>query len=74
MALINALQLRPRASWTELGRSLGVDPVTVARRWSRLAERGEAWVSFSPGRRFPVGEEPGGSPPTGQAVSGVEVT
>jgi hypothetical protein len=27
-ALVSALQLRPRASWTELGRALGVDPVT----------------------------------------------
>lgn len=52
LALINALQLRPRASWTELGSALGVDPVTVARRWNRLAERGEAWVSYSPGPRL----------------------
>ena len=52
LALINALQLRPRASWTDLGRALGVDPVTVARRWNRLAERGEAWVGLSPGPRL----------------------
>jgi DNA-binding Lrp family transcriptional regulator len=52
LALIHALQLRPRATWTDLGRALGVDPVTAARRWSRLAERGEAWVSFSPGPRL----------------------
>jgi DNA-binding Lrp family transcriptional regulator len=52
LALINALQLRPRASWTELGSALGVDPVTVARRWNRLAGRGEAWVSYSPGPRL----------------------
>ncbi|MEV6066524.1 Lrp/AsnC family transcriptional regulator [Nocardia sp. NPDC052001] len=49
LALIHALQLRPRASWTELGGVLGVDPVTVARRWQRLGERGEAWVCMSPG-------------------------
>ncbi|WP_218003298.1 Lrp/AsnC family transcriptional regulator [Nocardia concava] len=49
LALIHALQLRPRAAWTELGRVLGVDPVTVARRWQRLHDRGEAWVSVSPG-------------------------
>lgn len=49
LALIHALQLRPRASWTDLGQVLGVDPVTVARRWQRLRERGEAWVSVSPG-------------------------
>lgn len=52
LAVIHALQLRPRASWTELGRVLGVDPVTVARRWNRLSERGEAWVSISPGPRL----------------------
>ncbi|UQA97674.1 Lrp/AsnC family transcriptional regulator [Streptomyces halobius] len=49
LALIHALQLHPRASWTELGRALGVDPVTVSRRWSRLSARGEAWVGVSPG-------------------------
>ncbi|MFE3162135.1 Lrp/AsnC family transcriptional regulator [Streptomyces sp. NPDC059224] len=52
LALINALQLRPRASWTELGRVLDVDPVTVARRYHRLAEQGTAWVGFSPGPRL----------------------
>lgn len=49
LALVHALQLRPRASWTVLGQALGADPVTVARRWGRLAQRGEAWVLGSPG-------------------------
>ncbi|SEF07010.1 Lrp/AsnC family transcriptional regulator [Streptomyces sp. Ag109_O5-10] len=52
LALINALQLSPRASWTELGRALGVDPVTVARRFHRLSAQGTAWVGFSPGPRL----------------------
>ena len=52
LALIHALQLQPRASWSVLGRALGVDPVTVARRWSRLTRRGEAWVGVSPGPRL----------------------
>ncbi|MFD7445791.1 Lrp/AsnC family transcriptional regulator [Streptomyces sp. NPDC059909] len=52
LALIHAMQLQPRASWTDLGRILRVDPVTVARRWGRLAERGEAWIGFSPGPRM----------------------
>ncbi|MFF7355631.1 Lrp/AsnC family transcriptional regulator [Streptomyces filipinensis] len=52
LALIHALQLRPRASWTELGRVLGVDPVTVARRFHRLTEHGMAWVGLSPGPRM----------------------
>ncbi|MFD5393319.1 Lrp/AsnC family transcriptional regulator [Streptomyces sp. NPDC127097] len=49
LALISALQLRPRASWTELGRALEIDPVTVARRFSRLSGQGAAWVGISPG-------------------------
>ncbi|MEU8896447.1 AsnC family transcriptional regulator [Nocardia sp. NPDC048505] len=52
LALIHALQLRPRAGWTELGHALGVDPVTVARRWQRLTARGAAWVGVSPGPRL----------------------
>ncbi|WP_225823452.1 Lrp/AsnC family transcriptional regulator [Streptomyces naphthomycinicus] len=52
LVLIHALQLRPRASWTELGRVLGVDPVTVARRFGRLTEQGLAWVGLSPGPRM----------------------
>ncbi|MFF4114507.1 Lrp/AsnC family transcriptional regulator [Streptomyces sp. NPDC001714] len=52
LALINALQLSPRASWTELGRALGVDPVTVARRFHRLRVHGTAWVGLSPGPRL----------------------
>ncbi|QLY30535.1 Lrp/AsnC family transcriptional regulator [Nocardia huaxiensis] len=52
LALIHALQLRPRASWSELGSVLGVDPVTAARRWQRLSGRHEAWVGISPGPRL----------------------
>ena len=32
LAIVNCLQLQPRASWTLVGSALGVDPVTVARR------------------------------------------
>ena len=52
LTLIHGLQLQPRGSWTDLGRALDVDPVTVARRWSRLVERGEAWVGPSAGSRI----------------------
>ncbi|MBF6332300.1 Lrp/AsnC family transcriptional regulator [Nocardia transvalensis] len=51
LELVHALQLRPRAPWTELGRALGVDAVTVARRWHRLTDSGRAWVTISPGPR-----------------------
>ena len=45
LAIVNCLQLHPRAPWTLVGEALDVDPVTVARRWQRLSEAGIAWVS-----------------------------
>ncbi|MCX4403223.1 MULTISPECIES: Lrp/AsnC family transcriptional regulator [unclassified Streptomyces] len=47
-AVVHALQIRPRASWTLIGDVLGVDPVTAARRWQRLTEAGLAWVTAYP--------------------------
>ncbi|MFI7082216.1 Lrp/AsnC family transcriptional regulator [Streptomyces anulatus] len=47
-ALVHALQIAPRAGWNEIGAVLGLDAVTVARRWHRLAEAGAAWISCSP--------------------------
>ncbi|MDP5313767.1 Lrp/AsnC family transcriptional regulator [Streptomyces poriferorum] len=44
-AIIEALQVSPRATWTAVGEVVGVDPVTVARRWTRLSESGVAWVT-----------------------------
>lgn len=44
-ALVDALQARPRAPWSELGRVLRADPSTVARRWARLESAGVAWLS-----------------------------
>lgn len=48
LSLINTLQLGPRAPWAQIGAALGVDPVTAARRWSRLVESGSAWVTAHP--------------------------
>ncbi|MFD9793581.1 Lrp/AsnC family transcriptional regulator [Streptomyces sp. NPDC059070] len=45
LALVNALQLRPRAPWSLLGKTLGISPVTAARRWRRLTDTGAAWVT-----------------------------
>ncbi|MBR7835947.1 Lrp/AsnC family transcriptional regulator [Actinospica durhamensis] len=45
LALINALQVAPRAPWSAIGAALGVDPVTAARRWERLEASGLAWVT-----------------------------
>jgi len=47
LALVDALQVNPRASWAALGDVLELAPVTLARRWQRLAESGAAWISVS---------------------------
>ncbi|MFW0792499.1 Lrp/AsnC family transcriptional regulator [Gordonia sp. CPCC 205515] len=46
--LIHALQIWPRAPWSQLGPILAADPVTLARRWSGLTDRGLAWVTAQP--------------------------
>lgn len=52
IALVDALQLNPRADWAELAAALGNTPKTLARRWAALSERGLAWVAVSPGLGF----------------------
>ena len=47
-ALIHALQLHPRASWTRLAPVLDAAPATLARRWQRLRTAGFAWVTSYP--------------------------
>ncbi len=64
--LIAALQVRPRASWTELGAVLGPSPVTLARRWTRLAEAGVAWLTAAPNLQA-------GTSAMGQGVALVEM-
>ena len=49
VALLDALHTNPRASFERLAETLGVAAVTVARRWRRLSEAGQAWVSSVPG-------------------------
>jgi DNA-binding Lrp family transcriptional regulator len=49
LALVNALQVNPRAPWSLVGRTLGVSAVTAARRWARLVEDGDAWTVAYPG-------------------------
>ncbi|WP_196054775.1 Lrp/AsnC family transcriptional regulator [Nocardia aurantiaca] len=43
--LVNALQINPRASWTRIGASLGMDATTAARRWQQLTASGLAWIT-----------------------------
>lgn len=45
LQLVDALQVNPRATWAEVGTTLGVSAVTAARRWNRLEEHGLAWVN-----------------------------
>ncbi|MFD7992181.1 Lrp/AsnC family transcriptional regulator [Streptomyces mexicanus] len=52
LALVHALQVRPRAAWSELAPALGVTAGTLARRWERLTARGLAWVYAAPGPAF----------------------
>jgi DNA-binding Lrp family transcriptional regulator len=51
LALVETLQVAPRAPWSAVARTLGTSPVTAARRWQRLADAGLAWVTGAPGVR-----------------------
>nr|WP_294696428.1 Lrp/AsnC family transcriptional regulator [uncultured Friedmanniella sp.] len=48
-ALISALQVSPRASWSDIGEALGISGITAARRWKRISSDGTAWVTAAPG-------------------------
>ena len=50
LALIEALQVAPRAPWSALSAATGVTPATAVRRWQRLLDAGAAWVTGTPGR------------------------
>lgn len=50
LALVHALQLQPRVTWSRLARVLGVDASTLTRRWSRLTQEGLAWFTCYPSR------------------------
>ncbi len=45
LELVHALQIAPRASWSELGGILGRHPSTLSSRWDSLRSRGLAWVT-----------------------------
>jgi DNA-binding Lrp family transcriptional regulator len=48
LALIDALQLQPRAAWATIGAALGVSGSAVARQWERLTGAGLAWLTAYP--------------------------
>lgn len=45
LALVHALQIAPRVSWTDAAAVLGVHATTLAARWDRLRFSGAAWVT-----------------------------
>jgi DNA-binding Lrp family transcriptional regulator len=49
LAIVDALQVNPRASWAVIGETLEVAPLTVSRRWSALTKRGLAWTEATMG-------------------------
>lgn len=58
LALLHALQIAPRASWTRIGQAIGVDPVTAARRWTRLTGEGYGWLTAYCSAPFDIWQEP----------------
>ncbi len=48
LALIEALQLQPRAPWSRIAAVIGIDATTTARRWRRLTDSGAAWMTAYP--------------------------
>ncbi|GAA0196085.1 Lrp/AsnC family transcriptional regulator [Glutamicibacter creatinolyticus] len=44
LELVHALQIAPRATWTELGEVLQRHPTTLSERWSRLRANRVAWT------------------------------
>ncbi|MFF0462654.1 Lrp/AsnC family transcriptional regulator [Streptomyces mexicanus] len=48
LALVEALQVQPRASWSRIAAVIGIDATTAARRWQRLTGTGLAWMTAYP--------------------------
>lgn len=49
LALVDAVQVNPRASWEVIGQVLGTSPAAAARRWRALQSDGRAWTSITMG-------------------------
>ncbi|MBM6622351.1 Lrp/AsnC family transcriptional regulator [Arthrobacter sp.] len=45
LELVHALQISPRATWSDLGLALDRHPTTLAARWARLHGGGLVWVT-----------------------------
>lgn len=55
LELIDALQVNPRAAWSQVADALDLSAITAARRWERLSGSGEAWVTAAFGPRLLAG-------------------
>jgi DNA-binding Lrp family transcriptional regulator len=49
LALVDALQVSPRAPWSLVGATLGIGAATAVRRWEQLVQRRSAWLVAYPG-------------------------
>ncbi|WP_430332889.1 Lrp/AsnC family transcriptional regulator [Rhodococcus sp. ACT016] len=52
IAIVDALQMNPRADWAEIAQTLRHTPKTLARRWRHLSNDGSAWIALVPGPAF----------------------
>ncbi|WP_433610283.1 Lrp/AsnC family transcriptional regulator [Prescottella agglutinans] len=52
IAIVDALQMNPRADWADLAQTLRHTPKTLARRWRVLSDDGSAWIALVPGPAF----------------------
>lgn len=52
LRVIEALTVKPRASWASIGAALDISPSTAARRWDQLRAQRIAWMSCYAGPGF----------------------
>lgn len=55
LALVNAVQVEPRAPWPVIGSSLGISAATAARRWEALKAARTAWTGSTMGPLLQMG-------------------
>ena len=52
LALVDAVQVNPRASWSKIGATLDVSAMTVSRHWARLTAERVVWSGSTMGPRL----------------------
>lgn len=48
LRLLHALQIEPRASWSDLAPIIGADASALSRRWAAMRDSGKAWITGLP--------------------------